>query len=67
MHTLRAGSASEYESCLWYRTDNKPLTLTETNAPAGVESTATFVDDYTLTRGPPGTNGRYYRVRWAGP
>jgi hypothetical protein len=43
------------------------LTLTETNVPAGVESTATFVDDYTRTGGPPGTNGRYYRVRWVGP
>jgi hypothetical protein len=43
------------------------LSLTETKVPAGVESTATFVDDYTLTGGPPGTNGRYYRVRWVGP
>jgi hypothetical protein len=43
------------------------LTLTETNVPAGVESTATFVDDYTLTGSPPGANGRYYRVRWIGP
>jgi hypothetical protein len=43
------------------------LTLTETNVPAGVEGTATFVDDYTLTGGPPGVTGRYYRVRWVGP
>jgi hypothetical protein len=43
------------------------LTLTETNVPAGVEGTATFVDDYTLTGGPPGATGRYYRVRWVGP
>jgi len=40
------------------------LTLTETNVPAGIEATATFVDDYTLTGGPPVANGRYYRVRW---
>ena len=39
------------------------LTLTQTNVPAGVESPNTFVDDYTLTGGPPGINGRFYRVR----
>ncbi|MDB6066028.1 MAG: hypothetical protein JWR26_2236 [Pedosphaera sp.] len=43
------------------------LTVTETNVPPGVESTRTFVDDFTLTGGPPGANGRYYRVRWVGP
>jgi hypothetical protein len=42
------------------------LTRTETNPPTGVEGTATFVDDYTITGGPPGANGRYYRVRWVG-
>ena len=41
--------------------------VTETNAPAGVESTETFVDDYTLTGGPPGTNGRFYRVQQVNP
>jgi hypothetical protein len=43
------------------------LTWTETNMPAGVEGRATFVDDYTLTGGPPGPDGRYYRIRWVGP
>ena len=43
------------------------LILMETNVPAGVEGTATFVDDYTLTGGPPGPSGRYYRVKWVGP
>jgi hypothetical protein len=43
------------------------LTWTETNVPAGVEGTATFLDDYTLTGGPPNQNGRYYRIRWVGP
>ncbi len=43
------------------------MTVTETNVPAGVESTQTFVDDYTLTGGPPGANGRYYRVTLAAP
>jgi hypothetical protein len=43
------------------------LTVSETNVPAGVESTQTFVDNYTLTGGPPGANGRYYRVRWDAP
>lgn len=43
------------------------LTLTETNVPAGVESTETFVDDYTLTGGPPGTNSRFYRVKQVNP
>ena len=42
------------------------LTLTETNVPAGVESTETFVDDYTLTGGPPGTN-RFYRIKLVNP
>ena len=43
------------------------VALTETNVPAGTESTSLFVDDFSLTGGPPGTNGRYYRVRWLGP
>jgi hypothetical protein len=43
------------------------LTVTETNVPAGVGSTETFVDNYTLTGGPPGANGRYYRVVWDAP
>jgi hypothetical protein len=43
------------------------LTVTETNVPAGVESTQTFVDNYTLTGGPPGAHGRYYRVTWDAP
>jgi hypothetical protein len=43
------------------------LTVTETNVPAGVQSTQTFVDNYTLTGGPPGPSGRYYRVIWDGP
>lgn len=41
--------------------------VTETNVPAGVESTETFVDDGTLTGGPPGTNGRFYRVKQVNP
>ena len=45
----------------------KVLTVTETNVPAGVEGTQTFVDNYTLTGGPTGANGRYYRVRWDAP
>jgi hypothetical protein len=43
------------------------LTITETNVLAGVGSIQTFVDDYTLTGGPPGSNGRFYRVRLVGP
>jgi hypothetical protein len=43
------------------------LTVTETNVPAGVESTEIFVDDGTLTGGPPGTNHRFYRVRLVNP
>ena len=43
------------------------LSMTETNVPAGVASKLTFVDTFTLTGGPPGLNGRYYRVRWIGP
>jgi hypothetical protein len=38
------------------------LILTETNVPAGVASMRAFLDDFTLTGGPPGANGRYYRV-----
>lgn len=41
--------------------------VTETNAPLGVASVAHFVDDFTQTGGPPGPNGRYYRVRWISP
>jgi hypothetical protein len=44
-------------------TFTQALTMTETNVPAGVESTKTFVDDYSLTGGPPGTGSRFYRVR----
>jgi len=43
------------------------LTVTETNVPAGVESTETFVDDYSLTGGPPGANSRLYRVKLVNP
>jgi len=43
------------------------LMVTETNVPAGVESTGTFVDDYTLTGGPPGTNSRFYHVKLVNP
>lgn len=43
------------------------LTVMETNVPAGVESTETFVDDYTLTGGPPGTKSRFYRVKLVNP
>ena len=37
------------------------LTVTETNVAAGVETTHSFVDDYSLTGGAP-TNSRFYRV-----
>lgn len=43
------------------------LMVTETNVPAGVESTETFVDSYTLTGGSPGTNSRFYRVKLVNP
>jgi len=43
------------------------LMVTETNVPAGVESTETFVDDGTLTGGPPGTSSRFYRVKQVNP
>jgi hypothetical protein len=43
------------------------LTITETNVAAGVESTETFIDDYSLTGGPPGTGSRFYRVRLVNP
>jgi hypothetical protein len=43
------------------------LTMTETNVSAGAGSIQTFVDDYTLTGGPPGNNGRYYRVKLGPP
>ena len=39
------------------------LTVTETNVPAGVGNIQTFVDNYVLTGGPPGSSGRYYRVK----
>jgi hypothetical protein len=41
--------------------------VTETNVPAGVEGTETFVDDYALTGGPPSTNARFYRVKLVNP
>jgi hypothetical protein len=41
------------------------LTMIETNVPAGVESTETFVDDYSLTGS--GTGSRFYRVRLVSP
>lgn len=43
------------------------LTITETNVAAGAESTETFIDDYSLTGGPPGTGSRFYRVRLVNP
>jgi hypothetical protein len=43
------------------------LTMTETNVAAGMESTETFIDDYSLTGGPPGAGGRFYRVRLVNP
>jgi len=43
------------------------LTTVETNAAPGVQGIASFVDDYTLTAGPPGPSGRYYRIRWVAP
>jgi hypothetical protein len=46
---------------------SQALAWTETNVPPGVEGTSTFVDDYTLTGGPPGPDGRYYRILWLGP
>lgn len=41
------------------------LSVTETKVAAGVGSNQTFVDDGSLTGGPPGASGRYYRVRLA--
>ena len=38
----------------------------QTNIPAGTPSMASFVDDYSLTGGPPGVHGRCYRIRWTG-
>jgi hypothetical protein len=43
------------------------LTVTETNVATGVESTETFVDNYTLTGGSPGPGSRFYRVRLVAP
>ena len=43
------------------------ITVTETKVPAGVQSAATFVDNFLHTGGPPGSRGRYYRIRWVGP
>jgi hypothetical protein len=43
------------------------FTVTETNVPPGAESTQTFVDNYTLTGGPLGVAGRYYRITCAAP
>jgi len=43
------------------------LMVTETNVPAGVESTEFFVDDGTLIGGPSVTNSRFYRVKLLNP
>lgn len=43
------------------------LTVTETNVPAGVASTETFLDDGTLTGAAPGTSSRFYRVKLVDP
>jgi hypothetical protein len=43
------------------------LLVTEANVPAGVEGRETFVDDYSLTGGRPGTNARFYRVKLVNP
>lgn len=43
------------------------LTVTETNVPAGAPNVETFVDNYSLTGGPPGTKTRFYRVRLVTP
>jgi hypothetical protein len=61
--------AVEYASSLIASGANftQVLTVTETNVPAGVKSTETFVDDYTLTGGPPGTNTRLYRIKLVNP
>ena len=61
--------AVEYASVLDASTMHftQALTRTETDVPPGAEGTATFVDDYTLTGGPPGPTGRYYRIKWVGP
>jgi hypothetical protein len=53
-----AGSVSNF---------TQAVTMTETNVPAGVESTETFVDDYLVTGGPPITASRFYRVRLVSP
>jgi hypothetical protein len=42
------------------------LTITATNVAAGVLTTNSFVDDYTLTGGLP-ANGRFYRIRLVYP
>ena len=58
----------EYANSLSSGTSFIPAqTITETNVAAGVETITTFVDDYTLTAGPPGPSGRYYRIRWVAP
>jgi hypothetical protein len=43
------------------------ITVTETNVPAGVESTETFVDDGTFTGGLPDANSRFYQVKQLNP
>jgi len=43
------------------------VSITETNVAAGVASTETFLDDYSLTGGPSPTKSRFYRVRLVGP
>jgi hypothetical protein len=46
---------------------SQAMEMTETNVPAGVDGMAIFVDDFTLTGGPPGPNGRYYRIKCVAP
>jgi len=43
------------------------LTMTETNVAPGVARVETFVDDYSLTSGPPSSQTRFYRVRLVAP
>jgi len=43
------------------------LTLAETNVAPGVATVETFVDDYSMTGGPPSSETRFYRVRLVAP
>jgi hypothetical protein len=43
------------------------VSITETNVAAGMASTETFLDDYSLTGGPSPTKSRFYRVRLVSP